>query len=221
LGGRNDGKPWITIVGVVGDVRQYGLDRTPEMAAYVPQAQNLNFTFSLVARTSIDPQRMEAAAREAFLATDRTLPVFRMHSMENYLASSLAQRSFTLVLLALFGIFALILAAVGIYGLISYSVTLRTRELGIRVAFGAERRDVLAMVMRQSVTLIGIGLATGFVASLTLTRVLKSLLFDVRPADLATWAVVATVLAAVALLASYLPARRAASVDPMVALRYE
>jgi putative ABC transport system permease protein len=126
-----------------------------------------------------------------------------------------------LLLLGMFGGLALALAAVGIYGLISYAVTLRTREMGIRMALGAERSDVLAMVLRQGLALIGAGLAAGFVASLALTRLLSSLLFEVRPTDLATSSAVAVLLAAVALTASYLPARRAASVDPMIALRYE
>jgi putative ABC transport system permease protein len=221
LGGRDDNKPWTTIVGVTGDVRQYGLDREPEMAAYIVQSQNLTFLYSLVARTTGDPVRLQDAVRAAFLAVDPTLPLFRVQPMESYVSSSLAQRSFTLALLALFGALALALAGVGIYGLISYSVTLRTREVGIRMAFGAERRDVLAMVLRQGVTLIGLGLTAGFLASLALTRLLASLLYDVRPTDVATTAAVAVVLVSVALLASYLPARRAAGVDPMVALRYE
>jgi putative ABC transport system permease protein len=221
LGGRDDTQPWTTIVGVVGDVRQYGLDRAPEMAAYVVESQNLSFSFTLVARTAIDPSRMEGAARAAFLAVDPRLPVYRVQSMESYVGSSLAQRSFTLVLLALFSGLALALASVGIYGLISYAVTLRTREMGIRMAFGAERRDVLAMVLRQGLALIGLGLGIGFLASLALTRLIASLLFEVRPNDLATTAAVAVLLAAVALMASYIPARRAASVDPMIALRYE
>jgi putative ABC transport system permease protein len=221
LGGRDDSKPWIRIVGVVGDVRQYGLDKTPEMAAYIAQAQNMSFLFSMVARSSVDPRNLEGAARAAFLAADPTLPVFRVQPLESYVASSLAQRRFTLALLGLFGGLALALAAVGIYGLISYAVTLRTREMGIRMAFGAERGDVLAMVLRQGLALTGMGLAVGFAASLALTRLLSSLLFEVRATDLATSAAVALLLASIALLASYLPARRAASVDPMVALRYE
>ncbi len=221
LGGLNEKDPWTTIVGVVGDVRQYGLDRVPEMATYVVETQNLSFSFVMVARTAIDPGGMEAAARAAFLAVDPRLPVYRVQSMESYVASSLAQRSFTLVLIGLFGGLALALAAVGIYGLISYAVTLRTREVGIRMACGAERRDVLAMVLRQGLTLIGVGLGTGFLASLALTRLIASLLFEVRPNDLVTTAAVALLLATVALIASYLPARRAASVDPMSALRYE
>jgi len=175
----------------------------------------------MVAGTSVDPRTLEGAARAAFLAADPTLPVFRVQPLESYVASSLAQRRFTLTLLGLFGGLALALASVGIYGLISYAVTLRTREMGIRMAFGAERSDVLAMVLRQGLALTGLGLAVGFAASLALTRFLSSLLFEVRPTDLATSAAVAFLLAAIALLASYLPARRAASLDPMIALRYE
>ncbi len=221
LGGRDDTKPWTTIVGVVGDIRQYGLDKAPDMEAYIAQAQNMTFLFSMVARTTVDPRNLEGAARQAFLAADPTLPVFRVQPLESYVASSLAQRKFTLILLGMFGGLALALAAIGIYGLISYAVTLRTREVGIRMAFGAERSDVLAMVLRQGLALIGLGLAVGFAASLALTRLLTTLLFEVRPTDLATSALVAFLLAAVALLASYLPARRAASIGPMIALRYE
>jgi putative ABC transport system permease protein len=221
LGGRSNDKPWLTIVGVVGDVRQYGLDRAPNMEAYIVQAQDMSFGYWLVARTSADPRRSEHALREAFLSVDRTLPVVNVEPLETYLADTLAERTFGLALLALFGLLALLLAAVGIYGVISYAVSLRTREVGIRMALGAGRRNVLAMVLRQGLALIGLGLALGFAASLALTRFLSSLLYEVRPTDLATSLAVAAVLAAVALLASYLPARRAASVDPMVALRYE
>jgi putative ABC transport system permease protein len=220
-GGSDPKQPWLTIVGVVGDVRQYGLDRAPNMEAYIVQAQDMSFGYWLVARTSADPRRSEHALREAFLSVDRTLPVVNVEPLETYLADTLAERTFGLALLALFGLLALLLAAVGIYGVISYAVSLRTREVGIRMALGAGRRNVLAMVLRQGLALIGLGLALGFAASLALTRFLSSLLYEVRPTDLATSLAVAAVLAAVALLASYLPARRAASVDPMVALRYE
>jgi putative ABC transport system permease protein len=221
LGGRDDSKPWMTIVGIVGDVRQYGLDAASNIAAYIPQAQDLSFGYSLVARTSGDPRGLERAARAAFLAVDPTQPVFQVQPMETYLASSLAQRRFTLAMLALFGGLALALAAVGIYGVVSCAVTSRTREMGIRMALGAERRDVLAMVLRQAAVLACAGLAAGLAASLALTRFLSTLLFEVRTTDLATLATITVLLAAVALAASYLPARRAASVDPTVALRYE
>jgi putative ABC transport system permease protein len=221
LGGREEGKPWITIIGIVGDVRQYGLDTVPTIAAYVPQAQNMSFSFSLVARTRSDPRDLERAARAAFLAVDPTQPIFQVQPMESYLASSLAQRRFTLALLALFGGLALGLAAVGIYGVVSCAVSSRTRELGIRMALGAERRYVLAMVLRQAAVLAAAGLAAGLAATFALTRFLSTLLFEVRTTDVATLATISGLLAVVALSASYLPARRAASVDLTVALRYE
>jgi putative ABC transport system permease protein len=211
----------MTIVGIVGDVRQYGLDTASNIAAYIPQAQDLSFGYALVARTATDPLRLEKAARAAFLAEDPTLPVFQVQSMEGYLASSLAQRRFTLALLALFGGMALALAAVGIYGVVSCAASSRTREMGIRMALGAERRDVLSMVLRQAAVLACAGLAAGIAASLALTRFLATLLFEVRTTDLATLGAIAALLAAVALAASYVPARRAASVDPTLALRYE
>jgi putative ABC transport system permease protein len=221
LGGRDDSKPWITIVGVAGDVRQYGLDTASNIAAYIPQAQDLSFGYALVARTTADPRELERAVRAAFLAVDPTQPVFQVKPLESYLASSLAERRFTLALLALFGGLAVALAAVGIYGVVSCAAASRTREMGIRMALGAERRDVLAMVLRQAGVLAIAGLAAGLAASLVLTRFLASLLFEVRTTDVATLAAIAALLAAVALGASYLPARRAASVDPTVALGYE
>ena len=221
LGGRVDDKPWATIIGIVGDVRQYGLDQTTDMEAYLAQAQDVSFPYQLVARTSLDPKLLDRAVREAFLAVDMTQPVFNVTSLEKYLESSLAERRFTLSMLALFGALALALAAVGIYGVISYTVSLRTREVGIRIALGADRSSVLGLILRQGLMLTGAGLAVGFLASLALTRFLASLLFQVKPVDLATSAMVAALLSLAALAASYIPARRATRVDPMIALRYE
>jgi len=221
LGGRQEDRPWLAIVGIVGDVRQYALDRPSLMEAYVAQAQDVNFTYSLVVRTTTDPRKLERSVRAAFYEVDKTLPVFLVKPMEDYVSATLAERTFTLALLALFGVLALALAAVGIYGVISYLVTQRTREVGIRIALGAERRDVLVMVLRQGLGLVGLGLGAGIAASLLLTRLLISLLFEVRPTDVATSAAVALLLAVVALLACYLPARRASRVDPLIALRYE
>ena len=221
LGGRDDNKPWMTIVGVAGDVRQYGLDRAPNMEAYIPQAQDLSFTYTFVARTTRDPRRMEGAVRAAFLAVDKTQPLFDVVPMETYLAASLAERTFTLALLGLFGVLALALAAIGIYGVISYAVSLRTREIGIRMALGAKRSDVSGMVLRQGLALTAAGLAAGFVASLGLTRLLASLLYEVHPTDIATILGVAVLLTGVALTGSYVPARRASKVDPAIALRSE
>jgi len=221
LGGRDDKKSWLTIVGIVGDVRQYALDRPSQMEAYVAQAQDLNFTYAMVARTSSNPRGFEQVVRDAFFQADKTLPVFQVKPLEDYVASTLAERTFTLALLALFGLLALVLASVGIYGVVSYLVNQRTREVGIRMALGAAGGEVLSMMLRQGLSLIALGLAAGFAASLLLTRLLATLLFEVRPTDLATAAAAALLLAAVALLACYVPARRAARLDPLVALRYE
>jgi len=221
LGERDEKKPWITIVGVVGDIRQYGLDVPPRLAAYIVQAQDLSFEYSLVARTRGDPLEKQHAIEGAFLAADPTLPVFQIRSLRSYEASSLAQRSFTLTLLTFFGALALGLAAVGIYGVISYSVVLRTPEIGIRMALGADRRTVLVKTLAEGAKLGAAGLLLGFAISLALTQFLSNLLFEVRPFDRATTAGAAIVLSAVALAASFIPAKRAATIDPMAALRSE
>jgi len=221
VGGRHDDKEWMTIVGVVGDVQQYGLDQPSNMAAYIPLAQDLSFGYNVAVRTTGDPRRMEQTVRQAFLSADNTQPVFHVRPLEDYVAESLAARRFTLMLLGLFGGLALVLAAVGIYGVISYAVSLRTREFGIRMALGAARKDVLQMVLRQGLKLAATGLVLGIVASVVFTRFLTALLFQVKPADTMTTVAVLLMLAAVALLANYLPAHRASHVDPNVALRHE
>ena len=221
VGGRHDDKEWMTIVGVVGDVQQYGLDQPSNMAAYIPLAQDLSFAYNVAVRTTGDPRRMEQTVRQAFLSADNTQPVFHVRPLEDYVAESLAARRFTLMLLGLFGGLALALASVGIYGVISYTVSLRTREFGIRMALGAARKDVLQMVLRQGLKLAATGLVLGIVASVVFTRFLTALLFQVKPADTMTTVAVLLMLAAVALLANYLPAHRASHVDPNVALRHE
>jgi putative ABC transport system permease protein len=221
LGGRDEKKPWIRIVGIVGDIRQYGLDQPSTMEAYIAEAQDNTFAFSMVLRTSGDPRLMERTVREAFASVDKTQPVFNIRPLEDYLRSTLAERSFTLWLLGLFGALALVLAAVGTYGVISYTASLRVREMGIRLALGARRADVLTLVLRQGLLLTAVGLAVGLAASVALSRLLSTLLFEVRPGDIRTSAAVAGLLGLVALGATYLPARRAARVDPMVSLRHE
>ncbi len=219
LGGRNDDKEWLTVVGVVGDVRQYGLDRPPLMEAYIAQAQDVSFGYNMVVRTTVDPERLQNAVRDAFLAVDRTQPVYRVRPLEAYVSDTLAARTFTLALLGLFGALALALAAIGVYGVISYSVSQRTCEMGIRMALGAGRHDVLFMMLRQGMALVGAGIVVGIGASMALTRFLSLLLYEVRPTDAAMYAASALGLAAVALLAAYVPARRATQIDPMAALR--
>jgi putative ABC transport system permease protein len=222
LGERNTTKQWATIVGIVGDIRQYGLDRPSNMEVYVSQEQDLIIDYyRLVARTTFDPRLLEGPVRSAFMEVDSTLPVYHVKSLEDYLAGSLAAREVTLVLLSLFGMLALALGALGIYGVISYAVALRTHEVGVRIALGAQRRGILRLVLSQGLVLTAMGLAIGLLLSSVLNRFLASLLFEIRPMDLTTSAVVTVVLTFVALGASYVPARRAASVDPIVALRDE
>jgi putative ABC transport system permease protein len=154
-------------------------------------------------------------------SVDSQIPVSDILSMEDIMAVSLAQQRFNMLLLALFAALALILAAVGIYGLMAYSVSQRTHEIGVRLAIGAQRRDVLRLVLRDGAKLTLLGIAIGIIAALTLTRLMAGLLFEVTPTDPATFAAVAILLAVVAFAACYIPARRATRVDPMVALRYE
>jgi len=214
-----DPKRWAMIVGIVGDIRQYGLDEPSRMEAYLPQAQNVNFAYSLLMRTTGDPARYENPVRAAFAAVDPTQPVYHVRSLESLLDETLSARAFTLVLLAVFGALALALGAIGIYGVFSYSVTARTREVGIRMALGAGRREVLSMVLRQGASLVATGLAIGLGTSMLLVRFLTSLLYETRPADPVTFAGAAGGLAAVALVATYIPAKRATQIDPMTALR--
>jgi putative ABC transport system permease protein len=212
--------PWGTIVGIVGNVRGYGLDEQYEAEMYWPTAQSRNTSaMSLVVRTGGDPGALAVAARGAIAEIDPAQPVFDVQSLEQLVASSLGQRRFMLTVMMLFGLVALVLAAVGIYGVMSYTVAQRTQEIGIRVALGAQPASVLGMVIRDGMTLVGIGLALGTAAALGLARVASSLLYGVSSTDVVTYAVIAGVLAAVALLAIVLPARRAMRVDPMQALR--
>jgi putative ABC transport system permease protein len=219
LGPHQERGPWFTVVGIVGDVRQNGFDREPDEAVYVPQAVEPDHYTRLVARTAGDPMNFERAVRAAIREIDPLQPVFHIQPMDDYVASFLADRTFTLTLIGLFGTSALLLAAVGVYGVISYTVGLRTHEVGIRMALGAERLAILRLILRDVLVLLAWGLAAGFLSALVLTRFLSHMLFEVRPADFTTSAGVAFVLAFVALLAGYFPALRAARVDPNQALR--
>jgi putative ABC transport system permease protein len=211
---------WATVVGVVGDVRQYALDRAPEMAVYLSEEQVVAINYyRLVARTTFDPHLTERSVEDAFLSVDANLPVYHTKTLEEYLSGTLAPRTVALLLLKLFSTLAMVLAAVGVYGLVSYAVGLRGREIGIRIALGAAQRQILTAVLRQGLVLAVAGIAIGFGISLMLTRLLGSLLFEVSPRDLPTCVIVGLVLTSIALTACYLPARRAATIDPMGALR--
>jgi putative ABC transport system permease protein len=214
-------EPFRTIVGVVGDVYQYGLDSEKTMQLYYPYEQDASFDLTLLVKTESNPTSLAGALRQAVFAADKDQPISDIQPLDQVLADSIGGRRFSMLLLGVFAALALALAAVGIYGVISYAVTQRTNEFGIRVALGAQSRDVLALVLRQSMALVLAGTVTGLIAALALTRLLASLLFGVSATDLPTFAACSLILAGVALFASFIPARRATRVDPMVALRWE
>jgi putative ABC transport system permease protein len=211
----------ITVIGVVGDVKQYGLDDPKVPQIYGLYAQSPIIFATLAIRTEGDPMSMAGAVRDAVWSVDRDQPMWKVRTMESLLENSVGQRRFILFLLGGFSALALLLAAVGIYGVISYLVTQRTHEIGVRMALGAERKDIMKMVLGQGMALTLVGVAAGLGASFALTRFLTSLLFSVSPTDLSTFTVVPLVLVSVAVVACFIPARRATKVDPMVALRYE
>jgi putative ABC transport system permease protein len=212
---------WHAVVGVVHDVKQAGLDAPRTMQIYVPQAQTRNGSMTLVLRTSSDPHRATADVRRQIAAMDRDLAISDVMSMDEVLSASVAERRFTTLLLALFSGIGLLLASVGVYGIISYIVSQRTPEIGIRIALGADRSDVLSLVVGQGMRLAITGVAAGLLGALALTRLMSRLLFDVSPSDPITFLCVAFVLAMVSFVAIYIPALRAAKVEPIVALRYE
>ena len=209
------------IIGVVGDVRHAGLDTAPRGMTYWPYARFPYGSMTLAVRATTDPRAIVNGVVSVVRELDRDLAVADIRTMEEVVSNSVAQRRLTMLLLAAFAGAALVLAAVGIYGVIAYSVTQRTQEIGIRMALGARQADVLKMVVGQAMLLAAIGIAVGAAGALFLTRLMTGLLFDVRPADPVTFAAVATLLAAVAAAAAYVPGRRATRVDPVVALRAE
>jgi ABC-type antimicrobial peptide transport system permease subunit len=173
----------------------------------------------IVARTKSDPALLVSTIREAVRATDKDQPVDKVTTMSSMVRKSIGERRFYMQLLAMFAALAFILASVGVYGVVSYSIAQRTREIGIRVALGAQSRDVLGLVLKEALRLTALGVTLGLAGAFAATRVLRSLLFEVKPTDPATFICLSLLLALVALLASYLPARRATKVDPLVALR--
>jgi putative ABC transport system permease protein len=216
--------PYSTIVGVVANHIQPGVDNRiwEEMFyPYVNTADPPLSTMSLVVKTAGDPATMTSAIVNEARQADRLLPITRIRTMDDLRSSALQSDRFNLWLLGSFALLALLLAALGIYGVMTYTTTQRTRELGIRLALGAQTNDVLKMVAAQGMKLALIGVALGLLASFALTRLMQGLLFEVGATDPLTFAVVPLLLATVALLACYFPARRATKVDPLVALRYE
>jgi putative ABC transport system permease protein len=212
---------------VIGNVRNIALDEQPTPEVYVPFLQdplsgkNYQRSMTIVARSKSNAGAIAGPLRAAVTSVDKSLPVYALKPMTEHLRESLARRRFNLILLSIFSCVALALAAVGIYGVISYGVTQRTHEMGIRMALGAKRRDVLKLVVRQAMVLALAGVGIGLLASFALTRLIKGLLFSVSVTDPMTFVAIAVLMTLIALIACLIPARRATKVDPLVALRYE
>jgi putative ABC transport system permease protein len=222
IGQSTSPQPWLTVVGVVKDVRQFELITEPKLQMYLPYQQIGFFEpRALIIRTNFDPLSLAGTVRQTVWEIDKNQPVSDISSMEDIVADSVARQRFSMLLLGIFAGLALLLAAVGIYGVMSYSVAQRTREIGIRMALGAQRSDVMRMTIGQGLRLVLMGVAIGLVGAFVLTRVMSTLLFGVSPTDPLTFITISTVLVSVALLASYLPALRATRVDPISALRYQ
>lgn len=207
------------IIGIAGDIRHRALETEPFPAMYMPTYAT-GWT-NVVIRTHGDPTSIAGAVRKEVQAIDPDQPVADVKTMEQWLDTAVAAPRYRTVLLGLFALLALVLASTGIYGVMSYSVAQRTHEIGVRMALGARQLDVLKLVVRQGMGLVLIGVALGLVGAIALTRLMSTLLFGVGAKDPVTFAFVATLLTIVAFVACYIPARRAAKVDPLVALRYE
>jgi len=213
----------VEIVGVVGDTHTAGLEIEPKPEIFVSHASSIGYPNSMTyfVRTATDPITLLPAVKEKIREVNREQAFSSVATIDQLVARSLNQRRFNLLLLASFAVLALILAGVGLYGLISFMTAQRTSEIGIRMAFGADRRDVLKLIIGQGMALTLAGVVIGLLASLAFTRLMQSLLFGISATDPVTFVVITFVLSAVPLLACYIPARRATKVDPMVALRYE
>ncbi|MGA9769117.1 MAG: ABC transporter permease [Blastocatellia bacterium] len=209
------------VVGVVEDVRYFGRDDKLQSIAYVPHRQDSYSSMTVTIRSSGDPQSLTAAIREGVASIDKDIAVANIQTMQRILNDSVAGRRLNMMLLTVFAAVALILASVGIYGVLSYSIAQRTHEIGVRMALGARATDVLKLVVWDGLKLVLVGISLGLTGAFLLTEVMKSLLFEVSATDPLTFAVIPLILTAVALLSSYVPARRAMKVDPMIALRYE
>jgi predicted permease len=214
--------PFFDVVGVVGDVRSVGLDRSPSLTVYAPYWQRRTYNGpGLAVKTAVNPVAVSSAVRDAIRHIDAELPVPRFETMEQVVDQSVAQRRFQMNLLMVFAFTALLLASMGIYGVVSYSVALRTNEMGIRMAIGAHASDILKMILRQAMTPVGMGAFAGLAVSLIVARLFAGLLYGVAPVDALTIACVVLILGTVAAIASLIPALRASRINPVAALRYE
>jgi predicted permease len=213
--------PWITVVGVVGEVKQYTLDSDSRIAYYLPQTQYVTRAMNVVVRGSGDPAALASAVKQQIRELDANLPLYNVSSMQQRFNSSLSRRRFTMLVLAIFAAISLGLAVIGIYGLIAYLVGQGSREVGIRLALGASRTNIMTLIVRGGMTLAFWGVAVGVTGALFVGRLMRSLVFGVGVTDVATFVTVSALLACVALVASYIPARRASRIDPGTSLRCE
>jgi putative ABC transport system permease protein len=225
LGDPDEPKPWTTIVGVAGDVRQMGVDEPVKAEMYLPYQQIKDQQWfaprDLVIRTTVEPLSIVAAVRSEIHQIDADQPIANIRTMDEVLGEETATRRLGMTLLAAFAGLALLLASLGIYGVLAYFVVQHTQEIGVRLALGAQRRDILGLVLKKGMMLALVGVVIGLGAAFALTRFMASLLYGVGAADPLTYAIITLLLTVVALCACYLPARRATKVDPMVALTYE
>jgi putative ABC transport system permease protein len=225
LGDPTENIPWITTVGIAGDVRQMGIDEPVKAEMYFPFQQTGDQMFyaprDLAIRTSVDPLSLVAGVRNEIHQVDPDQPISNVRTMDQVLGEETSSRRLGMTLLAIFAALALLLATLGIYGVLAYFVVQHTQEIGVRMALGAQRSDILHLVVKKGMSLALLGVVIGLGAALALTRLMSSLLYGVGAADPMTYATIAGLLTLVAFLACYIPARRATKVDPMVALVYE
>jgi putative ABC transport system permease protein len=213
--------PLVEVVGVVADARPGALDREPPPAIYRPYKQWASGPMTLVVRTAQEPSALAATVRAEIRRMDPNLPIPALRTMREILSSTIAQRRFQMTLTSLFALVALLLGSVGVYGVVSYAVTCRTRDIGLRIALGAMRADVMRWVFATGMRPVLVGLAAGLLGAVGIARALRSVLFGITPGDPVSLSVVTVILLIASSLACYLPARRAAALDPLTALRHE